>query len=891
MNTEQPRTRMDYLRAKAQLQKRYGEAIQEDYKDGFAIPKVGEYKPTRLLAEEMEDKTLQNNLLLDNLKSIMRPEEASRLLSELDDDTKVFVNRNFTDIKNELKGRVTDATFFRGYLQRYIDRFRSTGNTGLITPLTPENLEEQLDNLNTSLSKKIGDSRAKTVRQITQQIDTLRPFFDRLAEQSADTAQIVIERLTTAIERNDARTAQRILEIVQRLEATGDFRQEELLRVLQDIQNLSDRVEQRVYLRTELEPTIPLHDIEFQGIDFVQALNLRIQTIDTLKNLLIYLKVPNRSRYKSRGEIIEAVQQSLQQLEEMGIGPEAIPEQRDTRGRLPPLEVPEGSTFEADREDYALFFYIPKANLEKFIDEAPDRGLKEFVQSIFSRSPNAWRGASKPELAYTVYKYLQNRIPRNIDEGGEAYRHYLQDNNYPFEAYRRVAGNKEFDLLDLVDVGDRRVAETIRGVEEKRRQERGATTLQSLFRGRRARQEAEALRRQAEAVREQERLRQEEIQRRTVNAQTARIQRAYRGVIDRRYNDPRLANIQDPNELEFARRNIRTVRRPGGVNPELTALFDAFLDANTRVPPRQDHETPAETALRQQREAEATQAKLAFIDRRAQINHGPAYDEAVRAFQQAEQEIIDLTQRSQIVTEALNQQRAGNAGEALRLLQQIQPGATMDQATRRNFMALRREADRDLAIATQAKEQAERAYRIMRGTGVPKKKTFGKGSRTIFGRGLSVDGEVHYKDFGRYIIHVPSLKYNTINIKYKSIAPIPGLPKKSVTNNFIKVIKHLLDYGETSERLLDQLTDNEIKYLKEICKKSRVDELVNLPQYDDSDDEDFNRFNLVKGEIQAGNNDPDLLKELKGFLVKYMNQKKIPKDEALELLQLITVLT
>ncbi len=48
--------------------------------------------------------------------------------------------------------------------------------------------------------------------------------------------------------------------------------------------------------------------------------------------------------------------------------------------------------------------------------------------------------------------------------------------------------------------------------------------------------------------------------------------------------------------------------------------------------------------------------------------------------------------------------------------------------------------------------------------------------------------------------------------------------------------------------------------------------------------EDMKKFNIIKGEIEAGNDAPEILKEFNNYVIKYMTNGMIPKREASSLL-------
>ena len=55
------------------------------------------------------------------------------------------------------------------------------------------------------------------------------------------------------------------------------------------------------------------------------------------------------------------------------------------------------------------------------------------------------------------------------------------------------------------------------------------------------------------------------------------------------------------------------------------------------------------------------------------------------------------------------------------------------------------------------------------------------------------------------------------------------------------------------------------------------------------DKDELNRFEILKGEYLAGNNSPKLLHELRRFIVKYMGDGKISRNEGMNLLMELSI--
>jgi hypothetical protein len=84
---------------------------------------------------------------------------------------------------------------------------------------------------------------------------------------------------------------------------------------------------------------------------------------------------------------------------------------------------------------------------------------------------------------------------------------------------------------------------------------------------------------------------------------------------------------------------------------------------------------------------------------------------------------------------------------------------------------------------------------------------------------------------------------------------------------------------------MKSLTEEDQNTLYKVFKLSQVDKADFLPSPDKSkEEEDLNRFQILKGEIQSGNNNKDLIKEFKVMLLKFISKGKIPRSQGMDII-------
>jgi len=173
----------------------------------------------------------------------------------------------------------------------------------------------------------------------------------------------------------------------------------------------------------------------------------------------------------------------------------------------------------------------------------------------------------------------------------------------------------------------------------------------------------------------------------------------------------------------------------------------------------------------------------------------------------------------------------------------------------------------------------------------PQKKPLFKASRIKVGKGIEVVEEPKYRSFGKYVIHIPQLHNNKLNLKYpKSLGTIPSIKPTPISEEYRDFILDVLDNGKMSEKELKRLIESEQKHFEKIVNGAGLVETFKLKKTISKDEkEEADRFNLLRGEYLAGNNAPTLLKELRSFILKFMDDGRIKRKDGMGLLAELAV--
>jgi hypothetical protein len=141
-----------------------------------------------------------------------------------------------------------------------------------------------------------------------------------------------------------------------------------------------------------------------------------------------------------------------------------------------------------------------------------------------------------------------------------------------------------------------------------------------------------------------------------------------------------------------------------------------------------------------------------------------------------------------------------------------------------------------------------------------------------------------YKQFGRYLINRDKLMQNIVMIKRPAGAP--AMPTEKVSPELGAVLRSLVRTEDAASLPnMEQLSDPDIQKLAEITEKCCCTNIpVPTPKLKTDDEKEMDKFNILRGEILAGNDNKDLVKEFKLMLVRFMNSGRIPRRQAQEIL-------
>lgn len=163
--------------------------------------------------------------------------------------------------------------------------------------------------------------------------------------------------------------------------------------------------------------------------------------------------------------------------------------------------------------------------------------------------------------------------------------------------------------------------------------------------------------------------------------------------------------------------------------------------------------------------------------------------------------------------------------------------------------------------------------------------------KKIVGKGIEVEEQPTYRTFGKYVMHIPHLtEKNILNLKYPSLGSIPSIKPMTISEDFKDFVIDVMNTGRVNDKAFNSLHPHEQKHFERITKGAGLLDTFKLKRSgDDEEKEEVDRFNLLRGNYLGGNNSPDVLKELKGLVVKFINDGRIARNEGLNLLMELSI--
>ncbi len=142
-----------------------------------------------------------------------------------------------------------------------------------------------------------------------------------------------------------------------------------------------------------------------------------------------------------------------------------------------------------------------------------------------------------------------------------------------------------------------------------------------------------------------------------------------------------------------------------------------------------------------------------------------------------------------------------------------------------------------------------------------------------------------WQEFGKYMLARNDLENgNNLHIRYRNGQKIAAMPSITVGGSMKAVLSAIADGKKPAYDKLSQITDSEKTYVESLLQKSSLDPSIFAKQTKTEKQREKDRFELLKGQIVAGNDNPSIIKEFKHMLIQLKKNGTLPTAQVQEIL-------
>lgn len=148
----------------------------------------------------------------------------------------------------------------------------------------------------------------------------------------------------------------------------------------------------------------------------------------------------------------------------------------------------------------------------------------------------------------------------------------------------------------------------------------------------------------------------------------------------------------------------------------------------------------------------------------------------------------------------------------------------------------------------------------------------------------------NYSEFGKFMINTKLLYDDILLVKYKaSYAPVPTIKRTKISSLLTSVLQDLIVTFNINYDLLNGLEEDEQNLFSNLLNKAGLTiplkynrTLIKLtPQ------KLVDKYNILKGQIIAGNNNKEIIKQVEDLLPKLVEVNRLTEEKAEEIKYLI----
>lgn len=156
-------------------------------------------------------------------------------------------------------------------------------------------------------------------------------------------------------------------------------------------------------------------------------------------------------------------------------------------------------------------------------------------------------------------------------------------------------------------------------------------------------------------------------------------------------------------------------------------------------------------------------------------------------------------------------------------------------------------------------------------------------------KGLDSGSSAHYIEFGKYMINDRFLKKGELLTKYKKSYAPTVIKRQKVTKLFESILRNIFDTEEINYELVQDLSEEEQELFKRLISKAGLEDQLDFDErkVEPSPKQLVEKFNVLKGEILAGNDNALIMSDIKKVVQKLREREIIDDEKMNEIMDVI----
>ena len=152
-------------------------------------------------------------------------------------------------------------------------------------------------------------------------------------------------------------------------------------------------------------------------------------------------------------------------------------------------------------------------------------------------------------------------------------------------------------------------------------------------------------------------------------------------------------------------------------------------------------------------------------------------------------------------------------------------------------------------------------------------------------KGLAYEPAPTFIPFGKYVINPSKLSSGVFDMRTLNGGAIKKYPIQKLSPALTKILNRIIGGKMPDVYDINEIELEDQHFIFNLANDAKINDRLKIPTPKRSkDNEEENRFEILKGEITAGNDSKELIKEFKRMLVKFSNDGRVNKNEAREIL-------